>query len=131
MEFGSALYWRETHRQPKFLIFDGRIVIILMLSVMHIKAWTVGLSIFAIAALWFFERKGVRADSIFRFLRASLVGRKRSARGLDAERMPVDFSFETEADVASMRLMMAGRHKAFKAKEAKRAAKQKKQSAKA
>lgn len=101
--FGTPLYWRITHKQPRFLVFDGRLVLILFFSLMHIRVWTVGLSVIAIAALWFFERKGVSADSILRFLRATLVGRRRTARGLDAERSAVDYGYETEGMVEAMR----------------------------
>ena len=99
MLFGTPLYWRETHRQPKFMIFDWRIVILLLLMVMHIKVWTILLVVIAIFILWWFGRKGVSPDSIIRFLRATLVGRKRTARGPGAERLAVDFGFETMADI--------------------------------
>ena len=32
MYFGTPLYWRESHKQPKFLIFDSRLVLLLLLS---------------------------------------------------------------------------------------------------
>ncbi|MCW3782586.1 IcmT/TraK family protein [Defluviimonas salinarum] len=111
MYFGTPLYWRETHRQPKFLFLDGRLVIVLFLTVMHIRPWTIGLSVVTILVLWLFDRKGVSATSILRFLRASIVGRKRTARGLQAERMPVDFGFETAAHVARARQMIEIRAK--------------------
>lgn len=107
--FGSPLFWRETHRQPRFLMFDGRIVVLILLTVMHIRVWTIALTFFAIAVLWFFDRKGVSADSILRFLRATLVGRRRTARGPEAERAAVDFGFETVAHVDRMKRIIAGR----------------------
>ncbi|WP_411840069.1 IcmT/TraK family protein [Paracoccus sp. ME4] len=116
--YGSSLYWRETHRQPRFLIFDGRIVVLLLVAIMHFRVWTILLALIAALVLWFFDRKGISADSIFRYLRARLVGRKRSARGPSAERTAVDFGFETVHDVARMKRLIEGRSMA--ASKAKR-----------
>lgn len=117
---------RETHKQPRFLIFDGRLVLVLFLTIMHLRVWTIVLSILTILVLWFFDRKGISADSILRFLRARLVGRRRTARGLHHERMPVTLGFETEADVERVRQMIKLRGEAAekaKSKTAKAAAK--------
>jgi hypothetical protein len=114
--FGTPLHWRETHRQPRFLMFDGRIVVLILLTVMHIRVWTIALTVLAIAVLWFFDRKGVSADSILRFLRAAIVGRRRTARGRESERPPVDFGFETATHVDKIKRVIAGReHAAAKA----------------
>jgi len=94
MNFGYPLFWRETHKPGKFLMFEGRVVIVLLLMVMHIRPWTIALSLSVMGVLWYFERKGVSADSILRYIRARIVGRKRSARGVHAERLAVDFHFE-------------------------------------
>jgi hypothetical protein len=107
--FGSPLFWRETHRQPRFLMLDGRIVVLILLTVMHIRVWTIALTLLAILVLWWFDRKGVSADSILRFLRSTLVGRRRTARGPAAERAVVDYGFETEAHVARIRRVIASR----------------------
>lgn len=111
MLFGSPLYWRETHRQPRFLMLDGRIVVLLLLMVMHIRVWTIALTLVAIAVQWWFGRKGISPDSILRFLRASIVGRKRTARGFAAERSAVDYGFETQAHVERMRQVIAHQEK--------------------
>lgn len=95
MSFGSPLFWRETHKPGKFLMFDGRVVVVLILMVMHIRPWTIVLAFSVMGVLYYFDRKGVSTDSILRFLRARIVGRKRSARGVHEERVPVDFYFET------------------------------------
>lgn len=94
MMFGTPLFWRETHKPGKFLIFEGRVVIVLLLMVMHIRPWTIALAFSVMAVLYFFDRKGVPADSILRYLRARLVGRRRTARGVHNQRVPVDFHFE-------------------------------------
>lgn len=96
MMFGTPLFWRETHKPGKFLIFEGRVVIVLLLMVMHIRPWTIALAFSVMAVLYFFDRKGVPADSILRYLRARLVGRRRTARGVHNQRVPVDFHFEAK-----------------------------------
>jgi hypothetical protein len=94
MMFGTPLFWRETHKPGKFLMFEGRVVIVLLLMVMHIRPWTIALAFMVMGVLYFFQRKGVSADSILRYLRARLVGRRRTARGVHNRRVPVDFHFE-------------------------------------
>jgi hypothetical protein len=116
--FGKSLWWRETHKPVRFLIFDGRIVAILLLTVMHPRWWTLFLAIVTIGVLTFFDRKGIGADSILRAIRSAIVGRKRSARGLADERSAVDFGYETQAmvDLEEFRIMSA-----LKAKDARNA----------
>lgn len=97
MIFGTPLFWRETHKPGKFLIFEGRVVIVLLLMVMHIRPWTITLALSVMGILWYFDQKGVSADSILRYLRARLVGRKRSAQGVHAQRVATDFHFEPDA----------------------------------
>jgi hypothetical protein len=97
MVHGRPLYWRETHRQVRFGPLDGRVVVLFLMTILHLRLWTLSLTLACLGILFFFSRKGIHADSILRYLRASIVGRKRSAHGLAAERMPVDYGFETEA----------------------------------
>ena len=99
MYFGTPLYWRETHKQPRLLIFDGRLIVLLLGVILYVRIWTILLALSAMIVLFLFDRKGVPADSILRYLRARLVGRRRSARGHAAERRAVDFGFETPAMV--------------------------------
>lgn len=94
MIYGTPLFWRETHKPGKFLIFEGRVVVVLLLAVMHIRPWTIMLAFSVMGVLYYFSRKGVPADAILRYLRARLVGRRRTARGVHNERVPVDFHFE-------------------------------------
>lgn len=121
--YGSSLFWRETHRQPRFLIFDGRLVILLLLMVMHIRIWTVLIAVTAGLVVWYFERKGVSVESIVRYIRAAVIGRHRSARGRGAERYAVDFGFETHRHIRQMDEFVMSREKseaALKAKNAKK-----------
>lgn len=92
--FGTSLYWRETMKPARFLIFDGRVVLVILPAFMHLRFWTLIIAIATMFTFWWFDRKGVSADSILRFLRARIIGPKRSARGVFEERTAVDFSFE-------------------------------------
>jgi len=96
MIYGTPLFWRETHKPGKFLMFEGRVVVVLLLMVMHIRPWTIVLAFSVMGILYYFSRKGVPADAILRYLRARLVGRRRTARGVHNERVPVDFHFESD-----------------------------------
>jgi intracellular multiplication protein IcmT len=92
--FGTPVFWRETMKPAKFLIFDGRVVLVLVPAFMHLRYWTLITAIITMFVFWYFDRKGVSANSILRFLRSKLIGRKRSARGVHEERTAVDFGFE-------------------------------------
>ena len=94
MIFGSSLFWRETHKPAKFLIFEGRVVTVLLLAVMHFRVWTVCLALVTMAVFWWFDRKGIPVDAILRYVRSRIVGNRRSARGLHEERLAVDFAME-------------------------------------
>ena len=118
--FGEPMYWRETQKPVKFLFVDGRVVVLLLLMVMHIKVWTIVLAFSAITIVFLFGRRGISMDSIIRFLRATIVGRKRTARGIEAERSVVDFGFETRQMVIDTSISLDGRHKAHLLKEQKK-----------
>ena len=92
--FGEPVFWRDTMKPAKFLIFDVRAALALFPALMHLRPWTIALAIAVMGVFWWFDRKGIPADSILRYLRARLVGPRRSARGAHEERLPVDFGFE-------------------------------------
>jgi len=121
--FGKPLHWRETQRQPRFLIFDGRLSVLLLVFVMHPRTWTFALVVIAIGVTTYFGRKGVAPDSILRFIRMRFIGRKRSARGLMAERSYVDFGFETEDHVERARQAIVNAEARHKAKNSKKSGK--------
>lgn len=111
---GSPLWWRETQRQPKMMFFDGRVVILMVLAIMHIRIWTIALVVVAIAILTLMERKGVGADDIIRYTRSMIVGWRRTARGPAAERSSVDYGFEDRAYLAILEPAVEARIKAMK-----------------
>lgn len=111
--FGEPLYWRESHRQPRFLAFDGRVVVMILLCVMHIRLWTIGLLALSLLVLFYFGRKGISADSILRFLRSQFVGSRRTARGHEGERSFVDFGFESMDDLKAMDARIVGQRQSM------------------
>lgn len=95
--YGSPLFWRETHRSARFFMFEARVALLWLFTIVHFRLWTVALTIAVMIVFFVFERKGVKSEAILRFLRASALGRKRTAQGLHRERLPVEFAFEARA----------------------------------
>lgn len=121
--YGNSLWWRESAKQPKLMMFDGRVIILILFAALHLRTWTVALALGSMFVLFFFARKGISADSILRYLRTALNGRRRTARGLHEERSAVDYGFETvemleQEDLRRMKMI-----KAHQAAEEKKAAK--------
>jgi uncharacterized membrane protein len=102
--YGQNVYWRETMKNGKFLIFEGRVVFVLLPTFMHLRLWTLTIAILTMFMFWWFDRKGISANAIARYLKAKLIGKKRSARGVFEERTAVDFSFETKIYLQQARL---------------------------
>ena len=93
---GSSAYWRESQRPARFLVFDARVVVFMMLAAFHVRFWTVGLLIAAALLSWVLEGRGVSPDNAVRLVRSWIVGRRRPARGLAEERAYRDYLFEVE-----------------------------------
>ena len=101
--YGQYVYWRETMRPAKFLIFDSRVVLAILPVLVHMRLWTLSLAVISMFVFWWFDRKGVPADSILRFLRSWMIGKKRSARGLFEERTAIDFGFECQLYIDNLK----------------------------
>ena len=93
--YGQSVYWRETMKNGKFLIFEGRVVFVILPTFIHMRLWTLFIAIFTMLVFWWFDRKGVSTDSIVRYLKSRIIGKKRSARGVFEERTAIDFGFES------------------------------------
>lgn len=112
--YGQGVFWRETMRNGKFLIFEGRVVFVLLPTFIHLRFWTLITAIFTMFMFWWFERKGITANAILRYLKCRMIGKKRSARGPYEERTAVDFSFEVDIyrrnlEIEEARRKMGGR----------------------
>lgn len=62
-------HWRETYRAPRFLIFDYRVGIVLVIFFLHIRLWTLYLCVIFFLIFWFIERAGYSVPATFRYLR--------------------------------------------------------------
>ncbi|MXX88321.1 MAG: hypothetical protein F4213_11800 [Boseongicola sp. SB0677_bin_26] len=105
--YGQPVFWRETMMPARFLFFDVRITVVLFPAFMHVRIWTFLVAVIAMAVFVWLERKGVSMDASLRYLRARIVGRRRSARGLHEERLAVDFGNESETWLQRERMRVA------------------------
>jgi len=94
--YGGSVFWRETMKPAKFLIFDGRVVLVLLPTFIHLRIWTLSIALITMMVFWWFDRKGISASSIVRFVRARFIGNKRTARGVFEERSAVHFAYECQ-----------------------------------
>ncbi|MFX4300059.1 IcmT/TraK family protein [Pseudosulfitobacter pseudonitzschiae] len=105
--YGQSVFWRETMKNGKFLIFEGRVVFVLLPTFIHMRLWTISIAVFTMFMFWWFDRKGVSTDAIIRFLKSKLIGKKRTARGVYEERSAIDFSFETRVYERNLKIEAA------------------------
>lgn len=111
MIYNRQAFWRETMRPGRFLIFDARLSVFVLLFMLHLQVWT-GLLVLAVAVLFWVCEKVWNLDfaNMLRLARSSLAGPQRPARGFAAQRYPADFGFETPAMVeAAHRAPQEGR----------------------
>lgn len=111
--YGQPVFWRETMKPARFLLFDIRITVVLFPAFMHVRVWTLLTALAVMCAFIWLERKGVSMDASLRYLRARIVGRRRSARGPSEERLPVDFGYESEAWLQRERLRLESENGTF------------------
>lgn len=71
--------WRDSARSIRFVMFDGRLAIFLLLFIFHWKYWTFFLSIFAMIAFWFLEYKGYTIPNAYRYLQVLISGKRKLA----------------------------------------------------
>lgn len=97
MIYNQQAFWRETMKPARFLIFDARLSVFVLLFLMHMRLWTGLLMVGVALVFWGCERLwGLDFINMLRGTRAFLAGRLRPARGRTAMRQPVDFAFECQ-----------------------------------
>ncbi len=72
-------HWRDSARNIKFFIWDGKAAFPFLLFFVYMRVWTL---IFAIVATMFFtllNRYGFKLEVFGRWLRTALVGRRKTA----------------------------------------------------
>lgn len=108
--YGQSVFWRETMKNGKFLIFEGRVVFVILPTFIHMRLWTISIAVFTMFMFWWFDRKGISTDAIVRFLKSKIIGKKRTARGVYEERTAIDFRFEAEIFERNERIAEAVRN---------------------
>lgn len=95
MIYNQQAFWRETMKPARFLIFDARLVLFVGLFLLHMQVWTAVLMVSAALGFTVCEKMmGLDFNNLLRWIRSSLVGPHRPARGRSAPRQAVDFAFE-------------------------------------
>jgi intracellular multiplication protein IcmT len=83
--------WRDTFKPARFFPLDARAGLFVVAMLLHIRPWTITLTIVAIAAFWYLERLGMDFTSALRGMRSWLAGRIRPAQPEYKHRDPVDW----------------------------------------
>ena len=70
-------HWRNTMKPVRFLKFDARVGIFLVLVLVHARVWTLVLFIVVMTLFWFLERKGLVFNAALRAARSWMTGPER------------------------------------------------------
>lgn len=84
-------HWRDTYKPARFFIMDARAGVIVVVTLLHVRIWTVALMAGTITLFWFLERRGFSLPGAFRAFRAWLIGDDRPARRIFKTRAPIDY----------------------------------------
>lgn len=90
-------HWRDTFKPARFFFLDARAGIPIVVTLLHVRVWTVVLTVVIVSIFVFLERRGLSVPSAFRAFRAWIIGDARPAlaahkiRGMiDHSRRPLD-----------------------------------------
>lgn len=67
-------HWRETYKPARFFILDARAGVPLLVTLLHVRPWTVGISAVVIVVFVILERRGLSVPAAFRAFRAWIIG---------------------------------------------------------
>lgn len=84
-------HWRNTYRPARFFFLDVRVGVVIVLSLIHIRFWTMTLDVVVIALGWWVERIGLGFMGALRAAREWAAGRVRPALPPHKVRRKVDF----------------------------------------
>lgn len=83
--------WRDTMRTPRIFIFEAKTVVLpLMLSLLHIRLWTLILCIAVIVALRLAEARGMSTVAAVKAVRSAIAGSIRPATPISSRRRMID-----------------------------------------
>ena len=75
----TATHWRDSARNPRFYIIDAYACFPFLLLFLHIRKWTFLLALLSTIFFILLERFGFTVPVFLRWIRATLVGKYRSA----------------------------------------------------
>jgi intracellular multiplication protein IcmT len=84
-------HWRDTYRPARFFFMDARAGIPTLMTLLHVRYWTVTIAVLVVIVFYWFERLGVDASGAVRAFRAWIIGDLRPARTFHKVRAPVDY----------------------------------------
>lgn len=88
----DAGVWRNTYLKPRFAGLDGRVSMLLVLTLIYVRLWTVEVTgsvalLLALIELW----KGITPEVFLRFVRSTIAGSKRPGTLKDHKRRAIDY----------------------------------------
>ena len=86
------IHWRNTQKPARFLVFDARSFLAILLFLVHARLWTFITAIVVMLVFWALERRGLTFDSALRTFRRWLLGPNRSANSRRAFRYWTDYN---------------------------------------
>ena len=88
----SELNWRDSYRPARLSIIDARIVLLILPTMVHLRWYTVTVTVIVAAALYYFERRReMLVPGALRMMRFWIAGDIRPARPRTKRRPMLDF----------------------------------------
>lgn len=84
--------WRHTYKTPRLYILDARVSFFLLLDILHLRLWTIALTVLACSFLYYFEKRwDLSLVSSLRMIRFWMAGRTRPAQTGKYRRDAIDY----------------------------------------
>lgn len=83
-------HWRETYKPARFFILDSRAGLPILVTLLHVRVWTLVLTTIIVIMFILLERRGLSVPSAFRAFRAWIIGDARPPLGAHKIRAPID-----------------------------------------
>jgi len=84
-------HWRDTYRPARFFFLDVRAGVVVLLTLLWIRPWTIMLALASVALAFYFERLGLNPPGAWRAFRSYLAGKDRPALPFHKIRRPIDY----------------------------------------
>lgn len=88
----SGLNWRDTYRPARFFILDARLLFVLIPTLLHLRWYTIALTLVLAGLLYFFEkRQEMQIAGAIRMVRWWMTGESRPAAPRFKRRRMIDY----------------------------------------